>query len=721
MSAFPTCPSQTAFEAPNSRSASMKSLTQALGACRSSLVLPPHRNYDGNRRSNGKSAFMIVRLLFLISFLCIFASSAVGFYAKEFYQPMNWPLMKQSMAVLVPSLIVFFVSFSILKRRPLKRAPQRTTPQDDALKARIKQLVTSKKPGSRPPEERKAVQDQLARSNDVEAFYLAGWDDFDQNRYLGQAPAGKAFLMPLAAGLNRQISGGRQQNTLPTYQALTKAEQEAVKVIHRCLTGSARDVDAVMKTTQAGKLFEPMYILYRESERFWGLKETYQEETIYERVTASHAKPQNLVDKEDLKDIAMALNSARTIFEVVTGEGKAPSVEDSQSVRAEIEAAEAILLKRAPRLECADWSSARSWFGGRPRLGRIDWPCSNSSGEPMVFLAQIDLARIHDLGGSELLPSEGWLAFFMDLKEMRGTVRHIEGHVLPDITPAPDDLPSVEEWKSWRRLGKGGEPQSEGLFPYHPMQIEKLGIAYDADDDERNIALSAHGKLRKYNLSASKVLEKANAPAEFFGQSLMVFADALRRAAEQKDLVISRQERHLSPEDLESLKETARQFEGICREVSRWAESVPRWHQLSSAETDELKAVFAKVRADDLRQFCRWPVPGSLEDLLTQTYLEMLSADDWVFSKLPLEVRTVLSEDYALPTRGYCHQMFGRGISVQSNAAWEHEGDHMLLQLAYDVEMGWNFGDMGVFQYWISPENLKLRNWSAVELSFECN
>ncbi|WP_209015542.1 hypothetical protein, partial [Roseibium sp. RKSG952] len=49
VSAIPTSPSQTAFEAPKSRSASMKSLTQALDACRSSLVPPPHRDYDGNR------------------------------------------------------------------------------------------------------------------------------------------------------------------------------------------------------------------------------------------------------------------------------------------------------------------------------------------------------------------------------------------------------------------------------------------------------------------------------------------------------------------------------------------------------------------------------------------------------------------------------------------------------------------------------------------------
>jgi uncharacterized protein YwqG len=65
--------------------------------------------------------------------------------------------------------------------------------------------------------------------------------------------------------------------------------------------------------------------------------------------------------------------------------------------------------------------------------------------------------------------------------------------------------------------------------------------------------------------------------------------------------------------------------------------------------------------------------------------------------------------------------MFGTGVSIQDNAAVEHEHDHMLLQLVYDDMMHWNFGDNGAFQFWISPENLAQRNWAGVEMTFECH
>ncbi len=38
----------------------------------------------------------------------------------------------------------------------------------------------------------------------------------------------------------------------------------------------------------------------------------------------------------------------------------------------------------------------------------------------------------------------------------------------------------------------------------------------------------------------------------------------------------------------------------------------------------------------------------------------------------------------------------------------------MLLQPTYDDMMFWDFGDNGAYQFWISPEDLARRNWSAV-------
>jgi hypothetical protein len=43
----------------------------------------------------------------------------------------------------------------------------------------------------------------------------------------------------------------------------------------------------------------------------------------------------------------------------------------------------------------------------------------------------------------------------------------------------------------------------------------------------------------------------------------------------------------------------------------------------------------------------------------------------------------------------------------------------MLLQLTHDDLMHWSFGDNGVYQFWISPADLKKRNWEAARMTFD--
>jgi uncharacterized protein YwqG len=35
--------------------------------------------------------------------------------------------------------------------------------------------------------------------------------------------------------------------------------------------------------------------------------------------------------------------------------------------------------------------------------------------------------------------------------------------------------------------------------------------------------------------------------------------------------------------------------------------------------------------------------------------------------------------------------------------------------------MHWRFGDVGAYQFWIRPEDVKARNWPAAQLTFECH
>lgn len=64
--------------------------------------------------------------------------------------------------------------------------------------------------------------------------------------------------------------------------------------------------------------------------------------------------------------------------------------------------------------------------------------------------------------------------------------------------------------------------------------------------------------------------------------------------------------------------------------------------------------------------------------------------------------------------------MFGRGVDIQG-VVDERAADYLLLQLVYDDLMEWKFGDMGAYQFWISPAALQQQRWSAVELTFEAH
>jgi uncharacterized protein YwqG len=60
------------------------------------------------------------------------------------------------------------------------------------------------------------------------------------------------------------------------------------------------------------------------------------------------------------------------------------------------------------------------------------------------------------------------------------------------------------------------------------------------------------------------------------------------------------------------------------------------------------------------------------------------------------------------------HQMLGHGREVQQRVAQMRTSHIMLMQFDSDKALGWTFGDSGVLQYWISPEDLAASNFDNV-------
>jgi uncharacterized protein YwqG len=75
--------------------------------------------------------------------------------------------------------------------------------------------------------------------------------------------------------------------------------------------------------------------------------------------------------------------------------------------------------------------------------------------------------------------------------------------------------------------------------------------------------------------------------------------------------------------------------------------------------------------------------------------------------------------DDAASHRPVRYQLLGKGTMVQY-APWELRESHVLLmQFDTDYGMDWMWGDYGVLQYWITPEDLAARRFDRVHLTLE--
>lgn len=172
--------------------------------------------------------------------------------------------------------------------------------------------------------------------------------------------------------------------------------------------------------------------------------------------------------------------------------------------------------------------------------------------------------------------------------------------------------------------------------------------------------------------------------------------------------------------DLAAQIALARAFSGFVAECDAFVAHRDPWSQMSAEEGARLAAVLAESSRNRFATFTRFRIPASLGRLEAATLRLFAAADEATYSRLPERLGHFVDERCRLPL-GPCHQMFGVPAAVQYNALEEHEGDHLLLQLAYDGMMFWPFGDNGVYQFWIEPEALARGEWDRVELTFECH
>jgi hypothetical protein len=417
-----------------------------------------------------------------------------------------------------------------------------------------------------------------------------------------------------------------------------------------------------------------------------------------------------------------------------------------------------LTVSRRPRHAGTPWAGATSWFGGDPRMGSLPWPRSKKTRRPMTFVAQIDLSEIAATAGTTALPGEGALAFFVG-----GT----EGGTVLEVAPAGARIPTSPPSDASVALADNGEvlpyeadAVGDVRFPYWPVDLTALQIRDDADEEELAAAVRQRFARRQYFFSAReayKALGITDKPC--WWHSAQLYAKALLVALRSEPRILGYQHKHLEPmrakvaklkgtgvtallglmprAQREALKKAQEElakaegrlaelerlmplFDAFVREVSDWVEGRNPWQPMARADSEQLE-IYHKRGLTRFERFVRYGTPGRLDGFETATLLALMTtADEKAHAALPQAMRALINEHYLLPT-GPWHQMFGRGVDIQGNAAAENEGNLMLLQLVYDDMINWQFGDMGAFQFWIAPEDLRRRNWGAVRVTFECH
>src|SRR6185369_13379398 len=381
-----------------------------------------------------------------------------------------------------------------------------------------------------------------------------------------------------------------------------------------------------------------------------------------------------------------------------------------------------LIISRRARKSGAEWNEARSWFGGAPQLGRHAWPRGGPRHTPFFFLAQLDLAEVQrEIGSSSTLP-DGALAFFIGTsgEKDEGAVVHIPQAEPREYTAPPADAPAVlvPDSDIFPTTFNDDDPR---LFPRWPVDITALKIepptlTADADEDEvreaegeaQVAAVNRQFVRRQFFFKAYHAYEQlGEVERRFWWYAAHFYRACLRTTL-----------RLPAFGELQQREQRAAEFERFVHEVAEWIPAKDPWELMPPEAVETLKSTFERGKTA-FGQHPRLHRPHRFDDIETEMLVALATADDGAYATMPEPMRNLINTHYLLPSSGW-HQMFGRGVDIQGNAAIDNEGNVMLLQLVYDDMVQWRFGDMGAYQFWIPPEELARGNWSAVRVTFEC-
>tara|TARA_R110002033_G_scaffold132057_1_gene172021 strand:- start:85 stop:1194 length:1110 start_codon:yes stop_codon:yes gene_type:complete len=363
----------------------------------------------------------------------------------------------------------------------------------------------------------------------------------------------------------------------------------------------------------------------------------------------------------------------------------------------------------------------------------------------MHCIAQIDLAELAGLGMSHPMPDTGTLAFFADTgsfsgSDHRGTVRMIEDDA---ADPAPQSFyirPLYgDDWESYDiTAGSIGKADAPTVFPRWPVGMVRADQKRDGKElDELDLytpdldtvfgpaASSVHLDLSEFAPSTLGP-DCAKADREIWPfparVATAILKDVLRVALSYQDVAAVPGEDALGS-TIAGIKSSMETLRPIVERVGEWHDrlstldpNAPLGTSLGHAFASDLMAWKGRFYIDNRKRLSFGSGTTTTASAALATYFQMYVGDRRSHDAIPdlIRVQMETTRMRSAYSSEAPHQLFGFGTNIQESDNADR-GMILLLQVATDEAVGFMWGDVGVLQYWIAPEDLAAGLWDKVE------
>jgi uncharacterized protein YwqG len=423
---------------------------------------------------------------------------------------------------------------------------------------------------------------------------------------------------------------------------------------------------------------------------------------------------------------------------------------------------------------------AMTFFGGLPLVPKsFVWPSGTAKANngqhrslSFSFLAQIDCRDLPAFSLRHLLPHSGTLYFFFDWGIAEGAYDGLTPfsnlvHYVPDDpadfseATSPQDLTDCYDhnagdyfrWLEHTDRSRG-YPKTFPKWPVEPVVLRTFANQHPTEDDGNSAG--RYQELWRAEQAASSIAafgQPVSAARRFAPQdqtsvwrpapgfpeawiSVEIFAGSFMRELQEK---ILRQQPTKTPDgvwpdDIGRLKAA---YEQTFRQTESWIERA------------RTAGLFAAVSDEERKQFWSWceTLHRSVEPSATARIHDGRSAHtlnsciNEAFQRGPGYCLSHSAEAAALVSdetleavrwrhspllagiggrgRQVSHQLMGAGTSIQGAPERFRDTHFLLMQFDSDYGMDWMWGDQGVLQYWITPDDLKARRFDRVIVTLE--